>query len=85
MNHPTFCFRKTAILSLGGYNDKNIDVIDDYELLVRILKKHGVIYNLPNILLMYREHPEQMTAKYSSEETIKLQYDIIQQVSETVY
>lgn len=80
MNHPTFCFRKTPIVSIGGYNKVKLDVIDDYELLVRILKKYGVVYNLPNILLLHRVHPDQMTKKYDSQQeaTVKLQYDIIE-------
>lgn len=83
MNHPTFCFRKSAILSLGGYNNKNIDVVDDYELLVRILKKYGAVYNLPDILLLYRVHPDQMREKYASQgdKTVQLQYDIIREVA----
>lgn len=83
MNHPTFCLRKSEILSLGGYNDKNMDVIDDYDLLVRILKKYGAIYNLPDVLLLYRIHPDQMTEKYASQrdKTVQLQYDIIREVA----
>ena len=83
MNHPTFCFRKTPILSIGGYNKEKLDVIDDYELLVRILKKYKAVYNLPNILVLHRVHPNQMSEKYASqhEETVKLQYEIIQRIA----
>ena len=117
MNHPTFCFRKSAILSIGGYNEKGIHVIDDYELLVRLLhqlsfnmpplgaemngldrllcassmrkgvKTDGVLYNIPDVLLLQRMHPDQMTEKYANRynETVRLQMDILQQVADGTY
>ena len=83
MNHPTFCFRKTPILAIGGYNQEKLDVIDDYELLVRILKKYNVVYNLPDVLLLHRVHNDQMSKKYESqyEETVQLQHRIIEKVA----
>ena len=71
MNHPTLCYRKSAIMSIGGYNeDEKYKIIEDYELYVRLLKKYGVLHNIPNILLYYRIHTSQLTyglEPYSSE------------------
>jgi hypothetical protein len=40
MNHPTLCYRKMALLDIGGYNetDKRLKVIHDYDLIARLLK-----------------------------------------------
>ena len=60
MNHPTLCFRKEAILSIGNYEIiKSIN--EDYNLEIKILQKYGTLYNLPQILLYYRIHEEQIT------------------------
>lgn len=61
MNHPTFCFRKTEILSIGNYNDKIHSMCEDFELILRVLKKYGKIMNIQEPLLYYRLHEEQLT------------------------
>jgi hypothetical protein len=62
MNHPTLCYRKSAILSIGGYSeDKLYDKMEDYELYSRILRTYGELHNLPDILLYYRLHSGQIT------------------------
>ena len=65
MNHPTVCFRKTAVLQVGNYN-LNLgpgDFMTDYDLGLRFMKMYGKIDNLPDILVYYRLHHEQLTAK----------------------
>jgi hypothetical protein len=56
-NGPLFCFRKSAVLSVGNYN-KNLRFGEDGELFVRILKKYGWVYNLKvtPVILLYRLH-----------------------------
>lgn len=56
-NGPLFCFRKSAVISVGNYN-KNLRFGEDGELFVRILKKYGWVYNLKimPVLLLYRIH-----------------------------
>jgi len=56
-NGPLFCFRKSAVLSVGNYN-KNLRFGEDGELFVRILKKYGWVYNfkIMPVLLLYRLH-----------------------------
>ena len=61
MNHPTFCFRKSKIIAAGNYNNKTRNMIDDFELELKLLQKYKIIYNMPEILLLYRLHPEQLT------------------------
>lgn len=61
MNHPTLCFRKSAVLSVGNYNIETNSAFEDLELELSLLKKYGILYNLPDVLLKYRIHSEQVT------------------------
>lgn len=62
MNHPTFCFRRSAVLSVGNYNVGSTKSIgEDLELELKLLKQYGVLYNIPDVLLHYRIHPDQVT------------------------
>jgi glycosyltransferase involved in cell wall biosynthesis len=63
MNHPTLCFRKSAIDEVGNYNsDKyKFSAMEDFEIELRFLKKYGVVHTLPECLLCYRVHDEQIT------------------------
>lgn len=60
MNHPTFCFRKSAVLEVGNYNKERIPY-EDFELELKILKKYKKIHNIKDVLLLYRLHPDQVT------------------------
>jgi mannosyltransferase OCH1-like enzyme len=60
MNHPTLCYKKSAVLSVGGYNE-NLNTGEDFDIEIKLLKKYGVVYNVPDILLYYRIHENQMT------------------------
>jgi len=65
LNHPTLCFKKSAVLEVGNY-DKNLRLpFEDLDLELRILKKYGAVYNIKQVLLLYRIHPEQITLKNS--------------------
>ena len=63
INHPTFCFKKSAIVSVGNYDNSIHSMCEDFDLIIRVLKKYNKIYNLPDILLMYRIHDKQLTWK----------------------
>ena len=83
MNNPTLCYRRQAIMNIGKYrtNDSRILYMhEDYDLLARILKIYKIAYNLPNVLLLYRLHSNQLTYQLDiqSEENIKLRNDIIE-------
>lgn len=60
-NHPTLCYKKSAILSVGNYDITMGSCLQDYEIELRILKKFGKIYNIPEVLLYYRIHENQVT------------------------
>ena len=61
INHPTVCYRKSAVLEAGNY-DKNLkQMCEDFELELRMLKTHGFIYNFKEPLLYYRLHDNQVT------------------------
>jgi GT2 family glycosyltransferase len=66
MNHPTFCFRKSKILEVGNYNKNIRDMYEDFELELRVLKKYGVIHNLPQVILYYRDSHNQITKGLSN-------------------
>lgn len=61
MNHPTLCFRKSAVLEVGNYDPSTGSAAEDFELELRLLKRFGVLYNIPDILLYYRIHDGQVT------------------------
>jgi glycosyltransferase involved in cell wall biosynthesis len=68
MNHPTLCFIKSAIVSVGNYNTEMV-LCEDFELELRVLKRYGVLYNIEEPLLYYRIHPNQLTYNGSSSTT----------------
>jgi GT2 family glycosyltransferase len=61
MNHPSLCYKKSAILSVGNYNTDMNSMSEDFELELRVLKKYGIVYNIKDTLLYYRIHPDQAT------------------------
>jgi GT2 family glycosyltransferase len=61
VNHPTLCYRKKAILDAGNYDAFKYKMIEDFDIELRLLKKFGIVYNLPETLLYYRLHDKQVT------------------------
>ena len=61
VNHPTLCYRKKAVLEAGNYDKFKNKMIEDFDMELRMLKKFGIIYNLPETLLYYRLHDKQVT------------------------
>ena len=70
MNHPTLCYKKSAILEIGNYNKNNYEnnIMEDYDLELRFMKKYGVLYNIPEILVYYRIHQDQISKKVSGKD-----------------
>lgn len=60
VNHPSLCYRKSAVLNVGNYNPTFIKV-EDFELMLRILKQYKYIHNMNDTLLHYRLHENQTT------------------------
>ena len=84
MNNPTLCYRKSAIASIGNYrtNDERILYIhEDYDLFARVLKKYQMAYNLPDVLLLYRLHSNQLTHNLDIQAYASLRNDIIENAS----
>jgi len=63
MNHPTVCYRKSAVLEVGNYNVEFKKKAEDFELELRMLKKYGYIHNMDEALVNYRLHDTQVTHK----------------------
>ena len=61
LNHPTLCFRKYAVISVGNYDENLKNPYEDLDLELRLLKKSGFICNLKEFLLYYRIHENQIT------------------------
>jgi glycosyltransferase involved in cell wall biosynthesis len=68
INHPTWCFKKSAIINVGNYN-KTRSKCEDFELVLKVLKVYGIIYNIGDNLLFYRVHPNQVTYDQSDTNT----------------
>ena len=63
LNHPTLCFKKSAILRVGNYR-KNFRVpFEDLELELRVLKMFGSVHNIQECLVLYRTHENQISRK----------------------
>jgi GT2 family glycosyltransferase len=60
VNHPTLCYKKSAILKVGNYDPK-FTKVEDFELMLRILKEYKYIHNMKDTLVYYRLHDEQTT------------------------
>jgi len=61
VNHPSLCYRKTAIIEIGNYDANKSRMIEDFEMSLRMLKKYGCLVNLNESLLYYRLHDKQVT------------------------
>jgi glycosyltransferase involved in cell wall biosynthesis len=64
--HPTLTMRASAVKAVGGY-DEYFPCTMDYDLECR-LARVGKLHNLPEPLVLYREHPGQMSAKRKNEQ-----------------
>lgn len=60
-NHPTLCYRKKAILDVGNYDINKMRNTEDFDLILRMLKKYGYLHNFSEVLLYYRLHENQVT------------------------
>lgn len=61
VNHPSLCYRKTAIIEAGNYDANKSRMTEDFEMSLRMLKKYGCVINLSESLLYYRLHDKQVT------------------------
>lgn len=63
--HPSVMMRRDVIKELGGYNP-DYNGLEDYELWCRVIEKYEIT-TLPDILLRYRIHGNQVTKNPSAE------------------
>ena len=63
LNHPTLCFKKSAILRAGNYRKHFRVPFEDLELELRVLKMFGSVHNISECLLLYRSHENQISIK----------------------
>lgn len=82
MNHPSLCYKKSAVLSVGNYNINMGSMSEDLELELRILKKYDVLYNIEEPLLYYRIHKDQTTYNGNSlkENHITIRNNFIEEI-----
>ena len=59
--HPAVMLRRQAVLDAGGYRAQ-IEPAEDYDLWLRLAERHDLA-NLPDVLLHYRVHAGQSTAR----------------------
>ena len=52
-------------------------MIEDFHLELKMLKTYGTIYNMPDVLLYYRLHPNQVTHSAGDPKWKKIRRDII--------
>jgi glycosyltransferase involved in cell wall biosynthesis len=60
-NHPTLCYRKHSVISVGNYNKELNILSEDLDLELRMLKKYKILFNFKEILLYYRLHQNNLT------------------------
>lgn len=61
LNHPVVMYKKSAVLSVGGYDQ--LYRTEDYDLWLRLLQAGHRMLNLPDVLLYYRLSDENMARK----------------------
>ena len=84
MNNPTLCYRKSAIASVGNYRTDDPRILyihEDYDLFARVLKKYQMAYNLPDVLVLYRLHANQLTHNLDIQAYASLRNDILENAS----
>lgn len=69
INHPCVCYRKSAILNVGNYNENSHSLYEDFELELKLLKFTGKLYNIQENLVYYRIHGEQVTTNNNCSKT----------------
>lgn len=60
--HPSVMLRKKPLRDHNIYYNRNLEPAEDYDLWTRIIK-FGELVNIPEVLLLYREHEYQVSNK----------------------
>lgn len=83
VNHPTLCYKKSAIIKSGNYDPAEHSMIEDFHLELKMLKTFGTVYNIPDVVLHYRLHPNQVTHTAGDPKWKKVRTDIIENMIKT--
>jgi glycosyltransferase involved in cell wall biosynthesis len=69
MAHPTVMMRTDIVREAGGYNPL-YQYNEDYDLWLRLSEKYKLA-NLPDIYLLYRQHPHKVSFQNSRDQTLR--------------
>lgn len=69
IGHPTAMLRKSMTVDEGFFYDEKYTSAQDYDLWLRIAKKHK-INNIPDVVLKYRVHANSISKKRSEEQQL---------------
>lgn len=72
VSHPTYFAKKEVYQKLNGYN--NIFSCEDYDFLLRAVKKEILIGNVQEILLRYRISPQSISRKNAGRQELIAKY-----------
>lgn len=64
--HPSVIMRREALSSAGLFYDETCMHAEDYDLWVRA-SRHTALANVPEVLLRYRLHPQQVVRRFETE------------------
>lgn len=64
--HPAVMYRRQVVLDLSGYRGE-YESLEDLDLFLRLAER-GRLANLPEVLLLYRQHPESMCVTFRDQQ-----------------
>lgn len=67
--HPAVMMRRSAVLAVGGYR-KGFEHAEDYDLWLRLIASGYEIDNLPDDILLYRVHQDQISNRFKLDQAL---------------
>jgi glycosyltransferase involved in cell wall biosynthesis len=64
LNHPTVMYKKSKVLSVGGYGENMIGYPEDFDLWIRMLKNDMILHNIHLELMIYRFSNDSLSKKF---------------------
>ena len=61
VNHPTVLYKKSEILSIGGYREDLRGLPEDFDLWLRMIKNGMILHNMQESLLYLRINPKSLS------------------------
>jgi histo-blood group ABO system transferase len=80
INHPGVMYKKSSVLSVGGYNEELFGYAEDFELWIKMLKANMKLHNIHEKLITFRISDSSLSKKFKSDNTEyikKLQDELI--------